>query len=64
MVVRFRQNWESIVQVFNRDCYSQSVANVPIKIGCVTFIPPQVGAKLAQRMAMPELSDRELDVLP
>jgi two-component system NarL family response regulator len=27
------------------------------------FIPPQVGAKLAQRMAMPELSDRELEVL-
>jgi two-component system NarL family response regulator len=28
-----------------------------------TYIPPQVGAKLAQRMTMPELSDRELEVL-
>jgi two-component system, NarL family, response regulator len=28
-----------------------------------SFIPPQVSAKLAQRIAMPELSDRELDVL-
>lgn len=27
------------------------------------FIPPQVGAKLAQRVAMAELSDRELEVL-
>lgn len=27
------------------------------------YIPPQVGAKLAQRMTMPELSDRELEVL-
>jgi DNA-binding NarL/FixJ family response regulator len=27
------------------------------------YIPPQVGAKLVQRMTMPELSDRELEVL-
>jgi two-component system, NarL family, response regulator len=27
------------------------------------YIPPQVGAKLAQRMTLPELSDRELEVL-
>ncbi len=27
------------------------------------YIPPQVGAKLVERMASPELSDRELEVL-
>lgn len=27
------------------------------------YIPPQVGAKLAHRMTMPQLSDRELEVL-
>lgn len=27
------------------------------------YIPPEVGAKLVQRMSNPELSDRELDVL-
>ena len=27
------------------------------------YIPPQVGAKLAQRMTNPELTDRELEVL-
>lgn len=28
-----------------------------------SYIPPQVGAKLAERMGLPELSDRELEVL-
>jgi two-component system, NarL family, response regulator len=27
------------------------------------YVPPEVGAKLVQRMSNPELSDRELDVL-
>ncbi len=28
-----------------------------------SYIPPEVGAKLAERMSLPELSDRELEVL-
>lgn len=40
-----------------------STANESILNSGQKYIPPDVGAKLAQRMSNPELSDRELAVL-